>query len=591
VIREKLAAIPLENSAHRLGRVVLAELPAWQLLVLAAAAGALWAASLFDWSFVAGRHVFWRFPKGTIGGSQNDMAQVLVAYFYYVQSSWQLPLFYISALDTPVGTNVIFMDAVPIVALAGKLFHNLTGATVNLYGAYLFLCFALPGVMMTLVLIAAKVRYALAAIIGAIFANAMPALLWRWGHLALEAQFLLIGALALYLFSLQKRAGRGFAGAWIAYLVLAYLTNIYLFVMVGTVWLCAVIQRRLNGLTTTREVLGVGALTVAVLTTVIAFSGQFSAGGGLPFGGWYGFFSMNLLSPIMPQQSGLLPELGGIIDATGGQFEGFNYLGLGLLLASILVLPASAGWLGRNLRRHVLLLVAFAALTAFAISYRVFAGQWLLFELPMPRFLHAVLGIFRSSGRFFWLIGYAQVALVVVLAFRRARPVIVLCLVGAAILQLFDVQPLREQIITSIAAGPSAKEFDRGQVTRLVTRAGLIAVVPSLQCSANAKQARANMELMLAAARANVPTNTVYSARQSYGLTWSDVLRAPAHYPEMLRTRRTAYCAQEIEQARRAGRPGDVFVLLSNRPRQQEMAPGIFCSPLSWARYCERSGQ
>ena len=148
---------------------------------------------------------------------------------------------------------------------------------MNLYGAYLFLCFALPGVM-TLVLIAAKTPYALAAIIGAIFANAMLALLWRWGHLALEAHFLLIGALALYLFSLKKSAWRGLATSWIAWLALAYLTNIYLFAMVGTVWLCSIIQQCLNGLTTTRKALGIGVLTVAAVTSVIALSGQFGSG-------------------------------------------------------------------------------------------------------------------------------------------------------------------------------------------------------------------------------------------------------------------------------------------------------------------------
>jgi hypothetical protein len=33
---------------------VLVELPAWQLLILAAVVGVLWAVSLFDWDFVTG---------------------------------------------------------------------------------------------------------------------------------------------------------------------------------------------------------------------------------------------------------------------------------------------------------------------------------------------------------------------------------------------------------------------------------------------------------------------------------------------------------------------------------------------------------
>ncbi len=581
--------------AWRLRSIVLIELPAWQLLVLAAAAGTIWAASLFDWSFVTGRHAFWQFPKGTIKGSGNDMGGVLVGYLYYIQDSWHLPLFYVSSLGTPTGTNVIFMDIVPIVALAGKLTRSLTGATLNPYGAYLFLCFALPGVMMTLVLIAAKIRYALAVIISSIFADTLPSLLERWGHIPLESHFLLIGALALYLFSFRIGNRLGFTGAWIGYLTLTYLTNVYLFVMVGTVWLCAVVQRRLDRLTTTREALGTGSLTVAAVMTVIVLSGQFGAGGGLPFGVGYGVFSMNLLSPFVPQNSGLLPGLGSVIDATGGQYEGFNYLGLGLLLASLLVLPDEAAWLARNLRRHVILFAAFAVLMAFAISYRVFAGQRLLFELPLPHLVVLTLGIFRSSGRFFWLIAYAQVALMVVLGFRRGRPVIALCLAGAAILQLLDIQPLREQIIASIVAARDAEEFDPHQVTRLIARARHVQVVPSIQCSsfndkdrlrANMELLRANMELMLAAARANVPTNTVLLSRQSYGLSLRDALRSPFSTGKMARAQAT-YCEQEVEQARRGGRPGDVLVLLSGQPQQQELAPDITCAPLSWARYCE----
>jgi len=223
----------------------------------------------------------------------------------------------------------------------------------------------------------------------------------------------------------------------------------------------------------------------------------------------------------------------------------------------------------------------------------------------MPIVLNGLFGIFRASGRFFWLIAYAQVAMVVMLAFRRPRlPVIAFCVV-AAILQLMDIQPLRQQIIASIATGPSDVDIDRDQVARLVIKARLVEVIPSFQCSTPRpfetlnetekleadKLTRTNMELMLATARANVPTNTVYLSRQSYGVTLRDILRAPSRFREMKQERRDEYCEREIEQARGGGRPGEVFVLLADQPRQQEMVPGITCSPLSWARYCETSGE
>ena len=610
MISEKRASL-IESLAWRLRRVIITQLPYWQLLILATVIGIIWAATLFDWSFVTGRNVWWQFPHGIDGRVNLDMATTLVGYFYYVQSPWQLPLFYVPTLGAPAGVNAIFFDLVPIVALIGKLIHSFTGVLINLYGAYFFLCFTLSGVMMTLVLIAAKIRYALATILAAIFANAAPALLWRWdlGHVALLPQFLLIGALALYLFSLRVRAWRAPATAWTGYLALVYLNNIYLFAMVGTVWICAVIQRRLNGLAKTREMLATVVLTIALVSVVIALGGQFGSGSDLPFSPDYGHYSMNLASPFVPQSSGLFPwhiidKLGllpgsrrRVIDATGGQYEGFNYLGLGLLLASLLVLPAQVSWLRRNFKRHVALFVAFAVFTAFAVSNRVFAGPWLLFEIPLPDYITQVLGIFRSSGRFFWLIGYAQMAMVIVLGFRGARPLTAMCLAAAAITQLFDVQPLREQIIASITDGPSAPELAPDQLGRPIAGAHHIEVVPSFQCidwekkdqlRANLKLARANMELMLDTARANVSTNTVYLSRYTYGVNWRDLLREPSGAREMLRARRDDYCQQEIERARSGGGPGDVLVLLSNQPRPDEMVPGITCSPLSWARYCQR---
>jgi hypothetical protein len=510
---------------------------------------------------------------------------VLTGYFYYLQSPWQLPLFYVSGLGAPAGTNVVFTDVVPVVAFAGKLVRSLGGGAVNPYGFFLFLCFALPGVAMTLVLLAARTRCALAAIIGAIFADTLPALLWRWGDIALEAQFLLIGALALYLVSLRAAGWRCCAAAWTGGLALAYLTNIYLFAMAGCVWLCALAQRRLDGRATARQALASVIAAVMPVTLVILIGGQFGAGGGLPFAE-FGRFSMNLISPFVPQMSGLFPGMGGPIDATGGQYEGFNYLGAGLLAASLILLPAEAGWLKQNARRHRALLLAFAALTGFAVSDRIFVGHWLVARLPMPGFLDPVLGTFRSSGRFFWLVGYAQIAVVIVLAFRRPRPDVALCLVLAAALQLLDVEPLRERIVASIAAGPDAAPLDRNRVARLIRSARFVEVVPSYQCSTTAEQRSANMQLMLAAARADVPTNTVYSARQSYGLGWRDALRAPSHFAGLLQARRAEYCRHEIEAARLRGEPGRILVLLSDQPERQQMAPGTACSRLSSARYC-----
>ena len=53
------------------------------------------------------------------------MAEVLVDYFYYAQSPWHLPLFYVLGARHTRWPNIISMDAVAIVALVGKLVHSL----------------------------------------------------------------------------------------------------------------------------------------------------------------------------------------------------------------------------------------------------------------------------------------------------------------------------------------------------------------------------------------------------------------------------------------------------------------------------------
>ena len=103
---------------------------------------------------------------------------------------------------------------------------------------------------------------------------------------------------------------------------------------------------------------------------------------------------------------------------------------------------------------------------------------------------------------------------------------------------------------------------------------------------------RANVELMLAAARANVPVNTVYLARYAYGATLADALHAGFDVDRLLSARRDDYCKREVERARSGGHQGDVFVLLGEQPPPEDMDPSITCISLSGgARGCQRIDQ
>ena len=172
-----------------------------------------------------------------------------------------------------------------------------------------------------------------------------PALLVRIGHVNLCGHFFLLLAIGLALRLLQaERTGRWVAAT--AVLTGAVLCHPYLFMAAPRRSRRRPCRRRSGA---ARMVARVAALFAACVVPVIVFVTLAGTLGG----GDKGFvtYSMNLLSPFWPQRSGLFGADLPVIDATGGQYEGFCYLGAGSLLLLIAALPrmpaargAGRGW-------------------------------------------------------------------------------------------------------------------------------------------------------------------------------------------------------------------------------------------------------
>jgi hypothetical protein len=209
----------------------------------------------------------------------------------------------------------------------------------------------------------------------------------------------------------------------------------------------------------------------------------------------FGFASMNLISPIWPQHSGLFGPSLPIIDATGLQHEGFNYLGAGNLLlvlcsALLLIWRRDFGW--RTWRALVFVLLG---LTLLALSTRVFVGNMLVINLG-TKIWDQVFGIVRSSGRAFWPVGYALVLASIAYLVAGLPPAAYRgVLVGAVILQLLDTSTFRAdaQAIFAGAGSDNIPPFD------LPAGATLLTTVPG--CTSSGAGLRMSTALRLVAAR------------------------------------------------------------------------------------------
>jgi hypothetical protein len=167
----------------------------------------------------------------------------------------------------------------------------------------------------------------------------------------------------------------------------------------------------------------------------------------------FGDVSSDLLTLVNPMGwSRVLPTL----RTARGQYEGFGYLGLGVLL--LLALGVGSALVSRLARRSewtpqwkraVPLAVGCFLLGVYALSSRVtFTGQPVLDLAGLYAPVMRLVEPFRSSGRFIWPLHYALLtgAIALVLGAWRRLPWVGAGLLALAVgVQVFDLGPARAQ--------------------------------------------------------------------------------------------------------------------------------------------------
>src|SRR4029453_1283078 len=117
--------------------------------------------------------------------------------------------------------------------------------------------------------------------------------------------------------------------------------------------------------------------------------------------------------------SGLFADV--VRDATGGQYEGESYPGLGILVVTALCLLTRPAAVGRALERHWPLCLVLICAATFAASEHVYFGSRRLLSMELPSWAGPISGVFRSQGRFVWpLVYFLTLAPIALLVEKRA---------------------------------------------------------------------------------------------------------------------------------------------------------------------------
>ncbi len=430
------------------------------LLAVCIGAGAFF--FYFDTDIINPKNVDWLLAHG------GDSSQHYLGSYAFRSDTWHFPITKTTWINYPEGVSIIYTDSNPLLSILAKLFRPIFPPEYQFFGFWFLLCWSLQGVFSYLLIrkLTGDTIFALAS--SALFCL-LPAQIDRIGHANLVAFWLIIWS--LYVFINDGLNDRKKLLYFFFILLLASLIHAYLCLMcliVAATWGCKCfvnLYMKRNKEGGRQALYFFGSLCVACFFVFILciwglgyFYNRPQNSGLMGFG----HYSMNLLGPINPMHdhaSMFLP----VLPSQDGQYEGYNYLGAGIL---VLIISALAGGIwkrkiiildGKSLFVGLFILgavffyksgelglatklaaaiITLAYVSCFrlvrderprslywlfipaticfliALSNKVYIGDKLLYlyDLKEEARFAGVFQVMRSSGRYFWVTSMALLA-------------------------------------------------------------------------------------------------------------------------------------------------------------------------------------
>lgn len=371
----------------------------------------------------------------------GDAAQHVSGWLFFQQDSWRFPLLKTEQLNYPEGISIAFTDSIPLMALPMKLISAWLPEGFHYFGIWHAISYLLQAIGAVFLIRALGILHLPGAFLAIAFALTWPALTFRLGHTALMSQGLLLISLGVYLRGCST--SQGIATQTCLRLTLlsaiALLIHPYFLAMIYPVLLAYLAKQWHEQVFRVKQVISWLAGSLAPLFMILFLGGYF-LGKGIASGG-YDIYSLNLLAPFCGS------SLCNFMDGTGGQSEGFNYFGAGFLFLFFIALLLSPKAFVSVIFRHRFLFLVLLLLTLYALSNRVYLGKFELIHVDLPGWAKPLTGIFRVSGRFFWLVGYCALFFVLAVLLRRRSPVALLLVMLALTAQWYDTRGLRDVVM------------------------------------------------------------------------------------------------------------------------------------------------
>ena len=450
----------------------------------------------------------------------GDLSQVHTAWRQYLSdqtASWLTT----NRLSYPLEMSISLFDPMPIFLLISTSIAGFLPENTQYFGTYFLACIVLQGLfgylaigeVLKLTLGDEKSNLIASYIIrlcGALLFATTPFTFYRFqGHTALSSQWVLVLSIWLSLWT-YKRSWKLWAIASGSTMLLCTGINPYLALMAGLSFtITTFVNENIALQSKLKRILYLSAIALIGLWSFNFIGGASVSGGG------YGTYSMNMLGPLDSNNTANLFKAD-IYDPTGGQtFEGFSYLGLGLIILFALTII-----LLRQKKAEMKNYLIFSGLLIALVSYLLSLSTKVTLSaetlnIPAPSILTEMLSRFRASGRLFWIGGFWLIIVgITTVAYRMKPKIAASCIAMILAIQIYDVAGVASSVNGSLANFRKL-ELKPNEIKVEDVAYDSILVFPPWQCdNQNTPGGVRNYELFSAyAAENNLSTNNFYAAR------------------------------------------------------------------------------
>ncbi len=405
----------------------------------------------------------------------SDWPQHQLGWEFFRRTPWNWPLGEFSNLLYPVDTNIGFTDSIPLLAISFKLFNLVLPDFFQYIGLWLFLNLVLQGYLAFLIFRKLKLptNY---AIIAGIFLQLTPALIARFNHPALTAHWLILLTIYNYLSFEGKKKDiyLNFLSIILSSLIHPYLAIMIIPLSLANLW-------RFQSWPKIIILTIIGLVTPIILWAGIGYFVDYSIGDPQNLG----YYSTSLQSFFNPEYAiwdNHLKDASLWLDSREirypSQYEGFAYLGLGVLsgiILTIVILLIKAlintkeslltiKTVSESLlkERKIVFIICIILISLYSIMHKdnvTYLEQYTY--IPIIDMFLEKSGVIRANGRFIWPLMYIVIIITLYSIQKIFNKHTLYILTILALIQIIDITPLikerlfRDQEFVSIKSESS----------------------------------------------------------------------------------------------------------------------------------------